>query len=84
MNKIFKFIKYNKGTIILGVIFFILGCTAFTSKNNKTKEELEKTYISQEETLKAKSEELNSIDDNIKSTNAQIEDIKNYIDENSK
>lgn len=84
MNKFFKFIKYNKGTIILGVIFFIIGCAAFTSKNNKTKEELEKTYISQEDTLNQKDQELKSIDDSIKDTNAQIQDIKNYIDENNK
>lgn len=84
MNKFFKFIKYNKGTIILGVIFFIIGCTAFSSNNNKTKEDLEKTYISQEDKLNQKDQELKSIDDNIKSTNAQIEDIKKYIDENNK
>ncbi len=84
MNKFFKFIKNNKGTIILGIIFFILGCAAFTSKNNKTKEDLEKTYISQENTLKEKNEEIKSVDDNIKSINEQITDVKNYIDENNK
>lgn len=84
MSKILNFIKNNKGTIVLGVIFLIIGNIAFTSKNNEIKENLEKTYISQGDILKEKNKEIQSVDDNIRSVNEQITDIKKYIDENNK
>lgn len=84
MSRILNFIKNNKGTIVLGVIFLIIGNIAFTSKNNEIKENLEKTYISQGDILKEKNKEIQSVDNNINSVNEQITDIKKYIDENNK
>ncbi|GAA0855986.1 MULTISPECIES: hypothetical protein [Clostridium] len=82
MEKILRFIKNNKVTILLSIIFFVFGSIAFTSNNNDKKKELEKAYTSQQATLNEKDSEISSVKNEIESTNNQIEDLKNYINEN--
>lgn len=82
MEKILKFIKNNKGAILLSIIFLIFGSIVFTSKNNDNKKELEKEYVSQQTTLNEKNLEISSVKNEIESTNKKIEDLKNYINEN--
>ncbi|AIY84644.1 hypothetical protein [Clostridium baratii] len=82
MEKILKFIKNNKGAILLSIIFLIFGSIVFTSKNNDKKKELEKEYVSQQTTLNEKNSEISSVKNEIESTNKKIEDLKNYINEN--
>ena len=82
MKKILKFIKNNKGAILLSIIFLVFGSIVFTSKNNDKKKELEKAYVSQQTTLDEKNSEISSVKNEIESTNKKIEDLKNYINEN--
>lgn len=82
MEKILKFIKNNKGAILLSIIFLVFGSIVFTSKNNDKKKELEKEYVSQQTTLDEKNSEISSVKNEIESTNKKIEDLKNYINEN--
>ena len=82
MEKILRFIKNNKVTILLSIIFFVFGSIAFTSNNNDKKKELEKAYTSQQATLNEKDSEIISVKNEIESTNNQSEDLKNYINEN--
>lgn len=82
MEKILRFIKNNKGAILLSIIFLVFGSIVFTSNNNDKKKELEKAYVSQQTTLNEKNSELDSVKKEIESTNKQIEDLKNYINEN--
>ena len=41
MEKILRFIKNNKVTILLSIIFFVFGSIAFTSNNNDKKKDSE-------------------------------------------
>lgn len=84
MSRIFKFVKNNKALIVLAIIFLIIGKSIFTSHNNKIKEELQKQYTDKQTILQEKEEEIKSIDNDINDEKSKIEDIKEYIDKNSK